>query len=375
MQLTNKPMIGRLIIRIVIIINALAIIGLLIAYLAAYVSPLTASWISMFSLAYPYFVFANVAFALGWLFVKKWYFLLSLTALLIGIKSLQNNFQFLPTKIVEVNEQKPLFKVMSYNVRVFDLYSWSKNIQTQDSIFDFLRSVGPEIACFQEYYDNKKKFYSIHDSLIMNQKFKYAHIYYTDKVTDYQRFGIATYSQYPIVNKGLIRFPNSNNVSIYSDVRIGSDTVRVFNCHLESIRFLPEDYNFIDSIAVQQREEKFKGARGVYQRLDKAYKKRALQTELLNSEISKSPYPILLCGDFNDPPSSYTYNSINKQLNDSFVFKGRGKGVTFSRNVFSYRIDYILFSKHLNCLDFYVPKVDFSDHFPVVGEYQMVSNL
>lgn len=363
-------LLSRIIIRVFVVLNILAVVGMIFSYMAGYVNPVSASWVSLFSLAYPYFIAINIVFALAWLFVKKWYFVLSALVLLLGLKTIKNNFQFLPTKGLPVSELSPLFKVMSYNVHVFDLYSWSKNEQTRDNMFRFIRQEAPHVACFQEYYDNKKKLFSIKDSLIENQKFKYAHIYYTDRVGSYQRFGIATYSQYPILKKGLIRFPNSSNVSIFTDVLIAKDTLRVFNCHLESIRFKPEDYNFIDSV-VQQRREQLKGAKGVYERLSIAYKKRAVQAGIVAKAVKQSPYPVILCGDFNDPPSSFTYYHLKENLNDSFVFKGRGKGATYSRNIFSYRIDYILFSHQLNCVKFKVPKVDYSDHLPVVGEYQI----
>ncbi len=366
-------MIGRFFNRIILLVNALAIAGLLLAYLSAVVSPLKLSFISLFSLAYPYFVILNILFVLFWAFTRKSYILFSLVVLLLGYKTLLNNFQFLPPKKQIENSNNESFKVMSYNVHVFDLYHWSKNKQTRDSIFNFIRKENPDIACFQEYYNAKKNFYPVHDSLIMNQSFRYAHIYYTDRIGDFQRFGIATYSAHPIINKEIIRFPNSRNVTIISDIKINDDTIRVFNCHLESIRFLPEDYNFIDSIVTQRNETQIKGARGVYTRLTNAFKKRALQAELLTEQIKNSPYPIVLCGDFNDPPSSFTYHYLTQNLDDSFVEQGIGKGATFSRNVFSYRIDYILHSYHLSCLNFSVPEVDYSDHYPVIGEYSFIN--
>ncbi len=366
-------MIGRFFNRIILIVNSLAVAGLLLAYASAVLSPLQFSFISLFSLAYPYFVILNILFVLFWVFVRKSYFLLSIVALIIGYKSLLNNFQFLPTKSNVENTRGTSFKVISYNVHVFDLYHWSKNKQTRDSIFSFIRKENPSIACFQEYYNSKKNFFPVHDSLIMNQKFRYAHIYYTDRIGDFQRFGIATYSIYPIVNKEIIRFPNSRNVSILSDIKINEDTIRVFNCHLESIRFLPEDYNFIDSIVTQRKEPQIKGAKGVYTRLTNAFRKRAVQAELLTDYIENSPYPILLCGDFNDPPSSFTYRYLTQKLSDSFVDMGSGKGATYSRNIFSYRIDYILHSFNLKCLNFNVPKVNYSDHYPVIGEYSFIN--
>lgn len=367
-------MIGRFVNRILLLVNILAIIGLVLCYASAYLNPLHFSIVTLFSLAYPFFVAINVAFLLFWAIIRKYYFILSLTVLMLGYKSLQNNFQFLPQSTYADTVPGTNFKVMSYNVHVFDLYRWSKKGEVRDKMFQFIRSEDPNIACFQEYYNGKKNFYPVHDSLMMNQKFRYAHVYYTDRIGDYQKFGIATYSTYPIVKKGIVRFPNTRNVSIYSDIKINNDTLRVFNCHLESIRFLPEDYNFIDSIVTQRDKPQIKGAKGVKKRLVHAFKKRAVQAHLLMNEISASPYPIVLAGDFNDPPSSYTYTQLTSKLIDSFVEKGKGKGATYTRNIFAYRIDYILFSKCLQCLDFYVSKVDYSDHFPVIGSYKIPTN-
>lgn len=367
-------MIGRFVNHILLSLNALAIIGLALCYISAYVSPLQFSFITLFSLAYPYFVTINVVFVLYWALVRKYYLIFSLVALMFGYKSLQSNFQFLPQSTYNDTVPGITFKVMSYNVHVFDLYQWSKKGETRDKMFEFIRGENPNIACFQEYYNGRKNFYPVHDSLMMNQNFRYAHVYYTDRIGDYQKFGIATYSTYPIVNKGIVRFPNTRNVSIYSDIKINNDTIRVFNCHLESIRFLPEDYNFIDSLVTQRDKPQIKGAKGVKKRLDNAFKKRAAQAHLLIEQINASPYPIILAGDFNDPPSSYTYTQLAKNLHDSFVEKGKGKGATYSRNIFSYRIDYILYAKCLQCIDFYVSKVDYSDHFPVIGNYKIPAN-
>jgi len=364
-------MIGRFVNRILLLVNVLAIIGLVLCYASAHLNPLQFSLITLFSLTYPYFVAINIGFILFWAVIRKYYLIFSLIALLFGYNSLNNNFQFLPKNTYVDTVPGITFKVMSYNVHIFDLYRWSKKGETRDKMFEFIRSENPNIACFQEYYNGKKNFYPVHDSLMMNQNFRYAHVYYTDNIGVLQRFGIATYSTYPIVNKGIIRFPNTRNVSIYSDIKIKNDTIRVFNCHLESIRFLPEDYNFIDSLVTQRDKPQINGAKGVKKRLENAFKKRAVQTHLLTEQIVKSPYPIVLAGDFNDPPSSYTYTHLTESLNDSFVEKGKGKGATFSRNIFAYRIDYILYSKHLQCIDFYVPKVDYSDHFPIIGNYKI----
>lgn len=350
--------------------NVLSIVFLFLAYLAAYVSPSKIPILAFFSLAYAYIVLINIAFFIFWAILRKWYFILSFLVLLLGVKSLNTYFRFVPIKKDKTILSENKFSVLSYNVQVFSLYNQVHNLETKKHIFQFIRKQKPNIACLQEYYDEKKGTYPVGDSLIKHQKFNYSHIHYTRSSVN-QLFGIATYSTYPIVNKQIIKFPDSPNASIFSDIKIGKDTLRFFNCHLQSIGFSKEDYNFIDSIAKPTGDLKIKRAQGVYTRLKKAYKKRTKQINLIVEEIKKSPYPVVLCGDFNDPPSSYAYHFLRGYLNDSFVEKGKGKGATFFRNIFSYRIDYILYSEKIDCHEFSVEKVDYSDHLPIIGTYSL----
>lgn len=363
-------MINRFFIKTLLIINVLSIVFLFLAYLAAYISPSKIPILAFFSLVYAYIIFINIAFFIFWAFLRKWYFVLSFLALLLGAKSLNTYFRFIPIKKEQVVSSENNFTVLSYNVQVFSLYKKNDNLETKKHIFQFIREQNPNIACLQEYYDEKKGVYPVKDSLMKHQKFNYSHIYYTRSSTS-QLFGIATYSSYPIVNKQIIKFPDSPNASIFSDIKIGKDTLRFFNCHLQSIGFSQEDYSFIDSIAKPNSDLKIKKAQGVYTRLKRAYKKRTEQINLIVEQIKISPYPVFICGDFNDPPSSYVYHFLRRYLNDSFVEKGKGKGATFSRNIFSYRIDYILHSNLVNCHEFKVEKVDYSDHYPIIGTYSL----
>lgn len=363
----KKDIMNRFFVKILLIINILAIVGLLLSYASAHVSPVKVPFLALFSLAYPHIVLLNIGFFILWIIFRKWYFIISLAILTLGIKTLSTNFKFIPAKHTCDVDNNKKFKVLSYNVQVFGLYA-NSNKHIQNNIFKFIRTQNPDIACFQEYYEEKNAKSPMRDSLIKNQKFKYSHIYYTYQ-SKYQKFGIATYSRYPIINKQVLKFNNTFNVSIFSDIKINKDTLRFFNCHLESIGFSPDDYNFIDSIAKPHSDLKMKTAKNIYARLKEAYKKRSVQINLLIEQVKKSPYPVVLCGDFNDPPSSYTYKLMSDYLTDSFVKQGIGKGATFSRNIFSYRIDYIFYSPCIDCYKFNIPKNNYSDHYPIIGNY------
>jgi len=261
------------------------------------------------------------------------------------------------------------FSLFSYNARVFDLYNWTENKITRDKIFESLRNVNPDIACFQEYFNNSGTYFPVHDSLMENQQFSNAHININVSLANGHDFGIATYSVYPIVGKSVVEFENSSNQVLISDIKIDSDTIRLFNCHLESVRFLREDYEFLDSINKVSDERRKKGVKGVAKRLLKASKKRAYQAELIKEMIADSKYPVIVCGDFNDVPSSYIYNTITKNLTDSHKEINFGIGGTYRRFFPSNRIDYILFDDKFNCSDFNKIKWNYSDHYPIVGEY------
>ncbi|MBQ3914867.1 MAG: endonuclease/exonuclease/phosphatase family protein [Paludibacteraceae bacterium] len=93
---------------------------------------------------------------------------------------------------------------------------------------------------------------------------------------------------------------------------------------------------------------------------------RAEQVQIIRGEIDRSPHPVIVCGDFNDVPASYTYRHLSEGLNDAFLSTSFLRtGHTFVMRCLGVRIDYILHSDKLNAIDFCVNRVPYSDHYPV----------
>ena len=183
-------------------------------------------------------------------------------------------------------------KIMSYNVRLFDLYNWNDNIKSRNKIFNLIKNQNADILCFQEfYYDETNRFNTL-DTLIQFQKAKNTHTAYTYTARNKYHFGIATFAKYPIIKRGRITFQSTNNICIYTDIKISSDTFRIYNCHLESIHFQPENYNFIDSIGYKNEEERLEGIKDILSRLKSAYAKRAGQVDIIADHIKNSPYKV-----------------------------------------------------------------------------------
>lgn len=366
-------MISKFFKKILVLTNYLAAFALLLSIIAPFVSPEHVKILSIFGLAFPYLIITNIIFLSFWILFKSPNLMISLTLILfIGGRYVYNRSIQNPTK-VESNKQDKLFSVMSFNVRVFDLYNWTNNKQSRDKIFSFIRKEAPEVLCIQEYFNStNSKYFTVHDSLMANQSFKYSHIHYTDQLKD-NNFGIATYSNYKIINKQAYPFKKTNNLFITSDIIIGLDTVRVINCHLESIRLNEKDYNIIDSIKIVSEKQHLKEVEGIVARFQDAFVKRSHQANYINYIISESPYPTICSGDFNDTQNSYAYNTIKENLYDSFITTGAINGGTYNRFFPSFRIDFLLYSNQIQCNDFETYNVDLSDHKPIKGLYKIVS--
>ena len=342
--------------KIILIINWFFALGLLLSFSAHFISPLSIVYFAFLGLAFPYFASINILFVLYWIIRLRKQLLISLIALIISFPTLNKFIAFRST----INDQRTTssFKVLSYNVHNFDIYNynkhWVSNTEKRNKIFSYITYESPDIICFQEFVDDLGGRFKILDTLPYFQKANNFHFEYTKAVRKLNYFGIATFTKFPIVNKGKILFgPHTNNICIYTDINVNGKIIRIFNTHFQSIRFNEDDYEFADRIkdVDKIKDDSLIGreSKKILKRLKKAFFKRAEQVEIVEKYIKSSPYPVIVCGDFNDTPSSYAYYTVSKTLSDAFCESGKGLGQTYSGNSFpSFRIDYILHSKSLN---------------------------
>ncbi|OFX19481.1 MAG: hypothetical protein A2033_07940 [Bacteroidetes bacterium GWA2_31_9] len=331
------------------------------AFLSVHISPETLWFVAFLGFIFPYLAIVNLLFLIYWIIRRKKIFIFSLIVFLTGIPYLTDIFQFSFSN----KKEEGSIKFLSYNVRVFNLYDWSHNIPMRDSIMHYIDDEKPDILCLQEYfYDESHKFQTteiLADSFGLN----YFHDAYTYKANRIHNFGIATFSRYPIINSGEIRFPETNNICIFTDIKINKDTVRVFNNHLQSVHFVKIDYETIDSLGLKIDSTQISGLMGIFKKLKKSFVKRAIQADVISENINKSPYPVIVCGDFNDTPVSYTYHTISENLKDAFCENSSGIGSTYIGRIPFLRIDFILHSKEITSSGFKVYNNKFSDHYPI----------
>lgn len=350
------------------LLNLLAIAALLLAYISYHVSPLKTVIPVFFGLSYPFWLILNVLFLLFWTLRKKAFLLFSLLAILIGWNHIFRTFNVGFGKAQEAPESG--IKVMSYNVKLFDVYAQRNNPEkkTHRKIYRFLEQEQPEVICFQEFYTEDNGEMAVLDSLLASRPGMNYHVDFFQTLRKDHHWGIATFSKYPVLNRQRHQFRNSTgNYCILTDISYEEDTLRIINTHLESWHFEQNDYKLLQSMKNRNVAEDTlqKSIKSIYWKIENAYLKRAVQIEELKSLIEQSEYPVIVCGDFNDPPLSYTYHLMSNLLEDAFMEKGQGLGKTFREGLPYFRIDYIFHDAAFETLWFKTYDVPYSDHYPV----------
>jgi endonuclease/exonuclease/phosphatase family metal-dependent hydrolase len=356
--------------KILILLNLILILAIFLSYASVFISPEKIWIIALFGLAYPYIAVCNLIFVLFWIILRKKYFLLSLIALLLGWNQLKLIVQFNKNDAPE--SVKSHFKLLSYNLHNLSSLSGSNNAKNQDQVFNFLKDSDPDVVNLQEFYSAASESNDVLRklSLKMNTPFFYSAEYYT-LPNPKRSYSLVLLTRFPIIGNGTLRSTNEKAYCIFSDVILTQvDTVRIYNVHLESIHFRSDDYAFMNEIppnSVNSKELRER-TRRILWKLKEAFKKRAIQVRLLREHIEKSPYPVIVCGDFNDVPSSYAYHQLSHNLNDAFVDAGFGFGFTYGGSLpFPIRIDHILLDRKFKAYNLKYPKVRFSDHYPLIS--------
>lgn len=313
------------------IVNFVLALILLVSYSSYYLSPNFVPIISVLSLFVPVLILLIGLFLIYWVVKFKKVFLLSLVVLLLGFQHISVLYNFKEKKVMLTDD----VKIMTYNVRAFNIFKWIDEENIEQKIIDFVKEKDPDILCFQEYHKIKKE--------LLKFPFEYLHR------------GQAIYSKFKIVNTGSLDFSNTTNNAIFVDILKDNDTVRIYNVHLESLRINPEKEEI-----TQENSEKLKI------RLENGFKIQTNQVALILHHQSRIQHQSIICGDFNNTAFSWVYKQLKQGKNDAFEEAGSGFGATYNFKV-PVRIDFILPDENLEINNFKTYKVKYSDHFPIMA--------
>jgi len=366
----------RILRKFILYANVVFAVFLILSFLSPHLSPEKIWFPAFLGLAYPYILLVNVFFLLGWIILKRKELLISLLAILLGWGTFSDYLSIRPFRFMKkgqytnlVREQRRAdhqVKLISFNVRGFDVYRWEDNPSTTTEIVSFIRDEDPDLLCFQEFRSNDHAGYRERDVYDKLDHLPNRHISYAATNSNFG-YGIATFSHYPIIHSGRVPLEYKYSICIYSDILMDQDTIRVYNCHLQSVNLDSEQYQILDSLKFRYDDQQIAEIKDISGRLRDAFIKRAAQADIIAAHLSHCPYPVIICGDFNDTPVSYTYRTIKNGLQDAFAESGWGLGRTYNGKFPSFRIDYILHSESIEALYFSREKIMLSDHFPIIG--------
>lgn len=345
--------------------SVLFAVALLMSDAAAFIPPSKAWILSFFGLAYIPLLFINIFFTVFWVVVRLRHAVFPFITILLSWNSFFNTFAF----HLSSNTEKHIgdFRVMSYNVRNFDLYNWSANENTRSNMFKQIKKISPDVVCFQEFMSRDEGNY-MNVKELTELGYKYYHFEKTLTLHRTEHWGIATFSKFPIVNRQRVEYKNeTRNACIYSDIKVKGKIIRVYNAHLQSVFFGRNDYKFIDSLE-QKKFSSISRAKNIMRKMKQAYEYRGKQAEDIAESISHSPYPVIVCADCNDTPSSYAYRTIRRNMQDVFTKKSWGVNHTYNRFLPILRIDYIFSDNTLIVKNYFSSYKKYSDHYPVITD-------
>ncbi|MBQ9471124.1 MAG: endonuclease/exonuclease/phosphatase family protein [Bacteroidales bacterium] len=356
-------MLRRLLHNILTVINIALALGLGACYLSTHISPARMWLPALMALAYPIFLALNMGFAIYWALRWKPEVLISTAAILLGFNHMTNTMRI---GLQHPSGAPAHISLMSYNCNMFGLYQWNNKQPVPRQIMALATEGKHNVVCFQEFY-TRRGHLTDHEARTMLGGMN-AHIHHHQGGSE--GVGLATFSQFPIVRQGELLFEGTYNACIYTDLAVGQDTVRVYNVHLQSIRLQEHHLQFLHgSTTGASSDENMAEARDIVGRLRRAFIKRAAQADTIAAHARRCPYPVIICGDFNDPPTSYSYRQLAKGRRDAFAEAGRGVVSTYRKLRLALRIDHILHdAQRLRTIRYGCPRVELSDHYPVTAD-------
>ncbi len=365
--------------RFLLLCNIIVVAVFLVACVVPYIDPSGWWFLSILGIGFPFLLLIVIAFFVWWLIAKRKYALLSGIALLLGIKSISVFFAFNFSAGFTV-EKKGDIRIATWNVARFIEMKNNNNkgSQTRLKMFDLLKEQNADILCLQEFIhvdDNPEWYANITDIQKKLNYPYYTYTYYNDGNPNFiLKNGTIIFSRFPIVDSGQINFPRPSlrEGFVFADIRVKQQTIRVYSTHLQSFQLRQDDYKKISQIK-EGEDGIVSNSKSIFAKMKTAIVNRQIQTDLARKIMDDSPHPVMFCGDMNDVPNSYTYFTLRGNMQDAFLEKGKGIGRTFSSLSPTLRIDYILADKSFKVKQFKRVVKNYSDHYLLVADLQLLS--
>lgn len=336
------------------LVNALAIAALLISYLAPFIDPADFWPVSFFGLLYKPLLLLNLTLLLLWIALRKKRWIYNAFFILIGFQFIARSIQF-NKSIYSTND----IRVCTFNTNVQMVY---EDGNTSKEIAEYLTAKQYDVAILIEWLDKKG---DINSKAYPHQQF----VRLESRQNRYD-YGLKLVSKHKIINWERIKYDHfTNNMAAYFDIDVDGTVIRFIATHLQSNGVSSQDYHTLVNVEVVDEYKNY--ALTFAKRLRNLIIRRSNQTKTILETIDDSPYPVIILGDFNDTPQSFTYQTLKKGRKDAFVEKGNGWGATYLKPFPIVRIDYILHDEELACTSYECISTIKSDHALIEASFKL----
>jgi endonuclease/exonuclease/phosphatase family metal-dependent hydrolase len=350
---------GTFLLRLLRNLNFLLVILTLLSYFAPQTPP-DKSWFLIFlGLGYPWLLLANFLYLIFWIFKwERWAWLSGIT-LLIGVVHIPSVVGLHPMSSASAIDS---FKILTYNVNYLEFNNFKKSkAQAAAKMNHFIETTDPDVIALQESAAGPRNWEKNCSTLPMLRKYPFYTLEFINQVNIASKRPILAHGNVPLF-KG-----NGSNGCTYADIAVGNQTIRFYALHLQSNKISV----MADEVAKKgdvQDEKTWFEVEKMLRIVKKNTKIRAEQARQVKEHILKSPYPVVVMGDFNDNPMSHTYQIIADKLKDGFRAKAFGRSTTYSGSIPGLKIDHILASPSVHFGSYEIMRVPYSDHYPTVAQ-------
>lgn len=359
---------------IFIFINICIITLYLLVCIIPYIDTGKYWYIAITGLLFPLLFFGLIFFIIMWALARSRWCWVSVIVLLLGMQQIIVTFGFHFPKDFDAVKKENTLRVLQWNVTSWDESNKEEKggISYRPLMLDLIQKQNADVLCFEEFFEPAKA--SGYDANIAAfVKMGYPYYYFVPSASYENEYEnrVAIFSKLPIIDSANFTYGENTSAEhlIYTDIKVQQNTFRIIATHLQSVRFKAEDYQSLSKIK-HRNKEGLRDSRTIVSKLKTGYTYRYNQGEILHGQIKASPYPVIVCGDFNDVPNSNTYFKVKQNLRDAFLETGFFIGRTFRFISPTLRIDYILTDKKFTIDQMHVMHVPYSDHYPLETDIQ-----
>lgn len=320
-------------------------------------------WVPAFVILGAPFIYLLYIIATAY-WVLRWNLFVAIPMAVVMLFAVWNVGAFVQVRFWKAYQEKSgdQLRVMSYNVHCFNFENQSYETHLND-VVGFINSSKPDVICLQEFMPIANDTTARMANLFAQWPYFVAMMGGSSPGTG---FGTVIFSRYPMTVTQRVLSDSATGGALGVELYVEGDTINLFNCHLQTTSFNAVN-NEQGLRALFASDHSTALARTTTRLMRDSFMIRAVQADSVAAQIARCSYPLVVVGDLNSVPLSYTYHTVRASMKDAFVASGLGYGYTYRPMSKLLRIDYAFYDDNqYECLNYVSPDLPYSDHNPIV---------